>query len=55
MKQEYNFIIEEEELMGIFNSGFAFGGGLERLAMLIYRINDLRLFSINDVRFLSNF
>ncbi len=25
MKQEYNFIIEEEELMGIFNSGFAFG------------------------------
>ena len=36
-------------------SGFAFGGGLERLAMLIYRINDLRLFSINDVRFLSNF
>ena len=36
-------------------SGFAFGGGLERLAMLIYRINDLRLFSINDVKFLSNF
>ena len=36
-------------------SGFAFGGGLERLAMLIYRINDLRMFAINDIRFLSNF
>jgi phenylalanyl-tRNA synthetase alpha chain len=35
--------------------GFAFGFGLERLAMLKHRINDLRLFSDNDVRFLYQF
>lgn len=36
-------------------SGFAFGMGLERIAMLNYNINDLRLFYENDVRFLSQF
>ena len=36
-------------------SGFAFGMGIERIAMLKYRINDLRLFSENDVRFLKQF
>jgi len=36
-------------------SGFAFGMGLERLTMLKYNINDLRLFYENDVRFLSQF
>ena len=35
--------------------GFAFGMGLERLTMLKYDINDLRLFFENDVRFLSQF
>jgi len=35
--------------------GFAFGTGIERLAMLKYRIPDLRLFFDNDVRFLRNF
>ena len=35
--------------------GFAFGIGLERIAMLKYDINDLRLFYENDVRFLSQF
>ena len=35
--------------------GFAFGVGLERIAMLKYDINDLRLFYENDVRFLSQF
>lgn len=34
-------------------SGFAFGMGVERLAMLKYGINDLRLFFENDVRFLE--
>ena len=34
-------------------SGFAFGVGVERLAMLKYGINDLRLFFENDVRFLE--
>ena len=36
-------------------SGFAFGAGLERLAMLKYGVNDLRLFLENDVRFLRQF
>lgn len=36
-------------------SGFAFGMGLERLAMLKYNIHDLRLFYENDVRFISQF
>ena len=35
--------------------GFAFGVGLERITMLKYDINDLRLFYENDVRFLSQF
>lgn len=35
--------------------GFAFGIGIERLAMLKYGINDLRLFFENDVRFLDHF
>ncbi len=34
-------------------SGFAFGVGVERMAMLKYGINDLRLFFENDVRFLE--
>jgi phenylalanyl-tRNA synthetase alpha chain len=36
-------------------SGFAFGVGLERMAMLKYGVNDLRLFFENDHRFLSQF
>ena len=36
-------------------TGFAFGMGIERIAMLKYNINDLRLFSENDVRFLKQF
>ncbi|MEE9396802.1 MAG: phenylalanine--tRNA ligase subunit alpha [Methylococcales bacterium] len=36
-------------------SGFAFGMGVERLAMLRYGINDLRLFFENDLRFLRQF
>ena len=36
-------------------SGFAFGMGLERIAMLKYGVNDLRLFFENDVRFLKLF
>ncbi len=36
-------------------SGFAFGLGIERLAMLYYGIGDLRLFFENDVRFLRQF
>jgi phenylalanyl-tRNA synthetase alpha chain len=36
-------------------TGFAFGMGVERLAMLRYRINDLRMFFDNDLRFLTQF
>ena len=36
-------------------TGFAFGAGLERIAMLKYGINDIRLFYTNDKRFLTNF
>lgn len=36
-------------------SGFAFGMGVERLAMLRYGVNDLRLFFGNDARFLKQF
>lgn len=36
-------------------SGFAFGMGVERLAMLRYGVNDLRLFFDNDLRFLAQF
>jgi phenylalanyl-tRNA synthetase alpha chain len=36
-------------------SGFAFGMGIERIAMLKYGVNDLRLFFENDLRFLQQF
>ena len=35
--------------------GFAFGSGIDRLAMLRYGVNDLRLFFEGDIRFLSQF
>jgi phenylalanyl-tRNA synthetase alpha chain len=37
------------------HSGFAFGMGLDRLAMLKYGVNDLRLFFDNDLKFLRQF
>ena len=36
-------------------TGFAFGMGIERLAMLKYQVNDLRLYFENDIRFLDQF
>jgi len=36
-------------------TGFAFGMGIERITMLRYGVNDLRLFSENDIRFLKQF
>ena len=36
-------------------SGYAFGMGVERIAQLIYEVNDLRLYSENDLRFLKQF
>jgi phenylalanyl-tRNA synthetase alpha chain len=46
---EYSNIDTEEY------TGFAFGVGVERLAMLRYGVNDLRLFFENDQRFLDQF
>jgi len=40
---------------GINKHGFAFGLGLERLAMILYNIPDIRLFWTTDTRFLSQF
>jgi phenylalanyl-tRNA synthetase alpha chain len=37
------------------HSGFAFGMGPERIAMLRYRIEDIRYFWSNDLRFLAQF
>lgn len=36
-------------------TGFAFGMGIERIAQLKFKVNDLRLYSENDVRFLNQF
>ena len=36
-------------------SGFAFGMGVERITQIKYKVNDLRLYSENDVRFLKQF
>jgi phenylalanyl-tRNA synthetase alpha chain len=36
-------------------TGFAFGMGIERVAQLLYNVNDLRLYSENDLRFLKQF
>jgi phenylalanyl-tRNA synthetase alpha chain len=36
-------------------SGFAFGMGVERIAMLKFRIDDIRTFFQNDLRFLRQF
>ena len=45
-----NFGIDPEKY-----TGFAFGMGIERVCQLKYRVNDLRLYSQNDVRFLKQF
>jgi phenylalanyl-tRNA synthetase alpha chain len=36
-------------------TGFAFGLGIERLVMMKYGVDDLRLFNTNDLRFLKKF
>lgn len=36
-------------------TGFAFGMGIERVAQLLFNVNDLRLYSENDIRFLRQF
>ena len=36
-------------------TGFAWGMGIDRIAILKYQVDDLRLFFENDIRFLSQF
>ena len=48
-------VLESNNIDSKKYTGFAFGMGLERIAMLKYGIKDIRLFFENDVRFLSQF
>lgn len=48
-------VLEASNIDSKVYSGFAFGMGIERIAQLKYRVNDLRLYSENDVRFLKQF
>ena len=48
-------VLEENGIDSEKYSGFAFGLGIERIAMLKYQISDLRLFFENDKRFLDQF
>jgi phenylalanyl-tRNA synthetase alpha chain len=45
-----NFKIDPEQY-----TGFAFGMGVERITQVKYQVNDLRLYSQNDLRFLNQF
>jgi len=48
-------VLEEVGLDPEIWSGYAFGMGIERIAMIRYRINDIRLLYENDIRFLEQF
>ncbi|MFK8039368.1 MAG: phenylalanine--tRNA ligase subunit alpha [Crocinitomicaceae bacterium] len=48
-------VLESADIDPKVFSGYAFGMGIERIAQLKYRVNDLRLYSENDLRFLAQF
>ena len=48
-------VLENNGIDSKVYSGYALGMGIERIANLKYRVNDLRLFSENDIRFLKEF
>lgn len=48
-------VLEASGIDSSVYSGFAFGMGIERISQLKYKVNDLRLYSENDVRFLRQF
>ena len=48
-------VLESSNIDSKKYTGFAFGMGIERTAMLKYQVNDLRLYFENDVRFLNQF
>ena len=49
------FVLDSCNIDGKKYTGYAFGMGIERITMLKYQINDLRLFFENDLRFLEQF
>lgn len=48
-------VLESSQIDSQKYTGFAFGMGVERIAMLKYQVNDLRLYFENDIRFLEQF
>lgn len=48
-------VLEASGINSSVYSGFAFGMGVERITQLKYKVNDLRLYSENDIRFLKQF
>lgn len=48
-------VLEASGIDSTIYTGFAFGMGIERIAQLKYKVNDLRLYSENDIRFLQQF
>jgi len=48
-------VLEASGIDSKIYSGFAFGMGVERITQLKYKVNDLRLYSENDIRFLKQF
>ena len=48
-------VLEECGIDSTKYSGFAFGMGLDRITMLKYEIDDIRLFFENDIRFINQF
>jgi phenylalanyl-tRNA synthetase alpha chain len=48
-------VLQNCQIDPVAYTGFAFGMGIERIAMLLYEMNDLRLFTENDLRFLKQF
>ncbi len=48
-------VLEKSNIDSEKYSGFAFGFGVDRLAMLLYEVNDLRMFFESDLRFLRQF
>ncbi|MDX2444062.1 MAG: phenylalanine--tRNA ligase subunit alpha [Bacteroidales bacterium] len=48
-------VLESSHIDSQKYTGFAFGMGVERIAMLKYQVNDLRLYFENDIRFLEQF
>ena len=54
-EKEANRLLWMENKAQVIVATNAFGMGIERITMLKYQINDLRLFSENDVRFLQQF